>query len=40
MVLIAAYIDYFSKINRVQENNKEFAPAQSKWKKTPYINHF
>lgn len=40
MVLIAAYIDYFSKINRIQENNKEFAPAQSRWKKTPYINHF
>ncbi len=40
MVVIAAYIDHFSKINRVQENNKEFAPAQSRWKKTPYINHF
>lgn len=41
MVLIAAYIDYLSKINRVQENNNQgFAPAQSRWKKTPYINHF
>jgi acetyl-CoA carboxylase, biotin carboxylase subunit len=40
MVAIAAYIDHFSKLNRVQENNKEFAPAQSRWKKTPYINHF
>ncbi len=40
MVVIAAYIDHFSKINRVQENNKEFAPAQSRWKKNPYINHF
>ncbi len=40
IVVIAAYIDHFSKINRVQENNKEFAPAQSRWKKTPYINHF
>lgn len=40
MVVIAAYIDHFSKVNRVQENNKEFAPAQSRWKKTPYINHF
>jgi acetyl-CoA carboxylase, biotin carboxylase subunit len=40
MVAIAAYIDYFSKLNRIQENNKEFAPAQSRWKKTPYINHF
>lgn len=40
MVLIAAYIDYLSKINKVQENNNGFAPAQSRWKKTPYINHF
>jgi len=40
MVIIAAYIDYLSRLNRVQENNKAFAPAQSRWKKTPYINHF
>jgi acetyl-CoA carboxylase, biotin carboxylase subunit len=40
MVLIAAYIDYLSKLNRVQQNHKEFAPAQSRWKKVPYINHF
>ncbi len=40
MVVIAAYIDHFSKVSRVQENIKEFAPAQSRWKKTPYINHF
>ena len=40
IVLIAAYIDYLSKINQVQENYKEFAPAQSRWKKIPYINHF
>lgn len=40
MVLIAAYIDYLAKINKVQENNNGFAPAPSKWKKTTYINHF
>jgi acetyl-CoA carboxylase biotin carboxylase subunit len=40
IVVIAAYIDYLDKINRIQENNQGFAPAQSRWKKTPYINHF
>jgi acetyl-CoA carboxylase, biotin carboxylase subunit len=40
IVVIAAYIDYLDKINRVQEINQGFAPAQSRWKKTPYINHF
>lgn len=40
MVAIAAYVDYFSKINRIQENNNEFVPAPSRWKKTSYINHF
>lgn len=41
MVVIAAYIDYLDKINRVQEkSNQGFAPAQSRWKKSPYINHF
>ncbi len=40
MVIIAAYIDYISRLNRVQENSKAFAPAHSRWKKTPYINHF
>ena len=40
MVVIAAYIDYLAKLNRVQDNTKGFAPAQSRWKKTPYINHF
>lgn len=40
MVVIAAYVDYFSKINRIRENNNEFAPAPSRWKKTAYINHF
>jgi len=40
MVIIAAYIDYLDKIGRTEENTKEFAPAQSRWKKIPYINHF
>ncbi|MEN8117063.1 MAG: acetyl-CoA carboxylase biotin carboxylase subunit [Bacteroidota bacterium] len=40
MVIIAAYIDYLDKLGRTEENNKEFAPAQSRWKKIPYINHF
>jgi acetyl-CoA carboxylase, biotin carboxylase subunit len=40
IVLIAAYIDYMAKINNIQGNHKEFAPAQSRWKKIPYINHF
>ncbi len=40
MVVIAAFIDYIDKINRIQNNNKEFVPAQSRWKKTPFINHF
>lgn len=41
MVVIAAYIDYLAKISKVRENNQQgFAPAQSRWKKTPYINHF
>lgn len=40
MVVIAAYVDYFSKINRIQEYNNEFVPAPSRWKKTTYINHF
>lgn len=40
MVIIAAFIDYLDKIGRTEENKKEFAPAQSRWKKIPYINHF
>lgn len=40
MVIIAAFIDYLDKLGKTQENNKEFAPAQSRWKKIPYINHF
>jgi acetyl-CoA carboxylase biotin carboxylase subunit len=39
MVIIAAYIDYLQKVSKVQEHKKEFAPAQSRWKKVPY-NHF
>lgn len=40
MVIIAAYIDYLQKISNTTENKKEFASAQSRWKKIPYINHF
>jgi acetyl-CoA carboxylase biotin carboxylase subunit len=40
MVIIATYIDYLDKIGRTEENTKEFVPAQSRWKKIPYINHF
>jgi acetyl-CoA carboxylase biotin carboxylase subunit len=40
MVVIAAFVDYLDKINRIQENKKEFVPAQSRWKKTSFINHF
>ena len=40
MVIIAAFIDYLDKIGSIGETSKEFAPAQSCWKKTPYINHF
>jgi acetyl-CoA carboxylase biotin carboxylase subunit len=40
MVIIAAYIDYLDKINRIQTDNQGFAPAQSRWKKISYINHF
>jgi len=40
MVIIAAFIDYLDKINTIQENKKEFTPAQSRWKKTSFINHF
>jgi len=40
MVIVAAYIDYLDKIGRTEENTKEFVPAQSRWKKIPYINHF
>ena len=40
MVIVAAFIDYLDKINKIQANNKEFVPAQSRWKKTSFINHF
>jgi len=40
MVIIAAYINYLDKLNRADENRKVFAPAQSRWKKLPYLNHF
>ncbi|HPF50748.1 MAG TPA: acetyl-CoA carboxylase biotin carboxylase subunit [Draconibacterium sp.] len=40
MVIIAAFIDYLDKISIPSTNNKEFVCAQSRWKKTPYINHF
>lgn len=40
MVIIAAFIDYLQKISSRQENNKEFALPQSRWKKTQFINHF
>ncbi|MCA1760775.1 MAG: ATP-grasp domain-containing protein, partial [Bacteroidales bacterium] len=38
MVIIAAFIDYLQKISSKQEFNKDFALAQSRWKKIPYIN--
>jgi len=40
MVIIAAFIDYLDKIGSASETSKEFVPAQSCWKKTPYVNHF
>jgi acetyl-CoA carboxylase biotin carboxylase subunit len=41
MVIIAAFVDYLDKINRISENLKDFVPAsQNRWKKTTIINHF
>lgn len=40
MAVIAAFIDYVDKLGRTEEPTKEFVPAQSRWKKIPYINHF
>lgn len=41
MVIIAAFIDFIDKVGKIQDNQKEFAPpAESRWKKIPYINHF
>lgn len=36
MVIIAAFIDYLQKISNVSEYQREFAPAQSRWKKFHY----
>ncbi len=40
IVIIAAFIDYLDKIATGPTLNKEFVPAQSRWKKIPYVNHF
>ena len=40
MLVIAAIIDYLDKINRIQQHKKELVRPQSRWKKTPFINHF
>jgi acetyl-CoA carboxylase, biotin carboxylase subunit len=40
MVIIAAYIDYMNRLNRVSKNSNEFVPVQSLWKKTSYSNRF
>lgn len=40
MVIIAAFIDYLDKIGSTDSVSKEFVPAQSRWKKIPYVNHF
>ncbi len=40
MVIIAAFIDYLDKLGSTEKNQKEFTPAQSRWKKIPFINHF
>ena len=40
IVIIAAFIDYLDKLTAVTTNQKEFVPAQSRWKKIPYVNHF
>lgn len=40
MVIIAAFIDYLDKLGNIELNKKEFGPAQSRWKKITYINHF
>lgn len=39
MVLIAAYVDYLAKLNRIHETNQEFVPAQSRWKKIHFVTH-
>ena len=40
MVIVAAFIDYLDKIGATNIKSKAFAPAQSRWKKIPYVNHF
>ncbi|WP_321373952.1 acetyl-CoA carboxylase biotin carboxylase subunit [uncultured Draconibacterium sp.] len=40
MVIIAAFIDYLDKLGNVSAATKEFTPAQSRWKKISYVNHF
>ncbi len=40
MVIIAAFIDYLDKLGNVSSATKEFTPAQSRWKKISYVNHF
>lgn len=40
MVIISAFIDYLDKLGSNAEVTKEFVPAQSRWKKIPYVNHF
>ncbi len=40
VVAIAAFIDYLDKVNKVQNNKKEFEPAQSRWKKPSFLNQF
>ena len=39
MVVISAYIDFVEKLSRFHDS-KEFGPAQSRWKKITYLNHF
>ncbi len=40
MVVLAAFIDYLDKLGSKESQSKEFTPAQSRWKKITYINHF
>jgi acetyl-CoA carboxylase biotin carboxylase subunit len=39
MVIIASYVDYLDKLSRIYDI-KGFAPAQSRWKKMNFSNHF
>ena len=40
MVIISAFIDYLDKISITREAKNEFTSPQSRWKKTPFIQHF